>query len=385
MAKNFYLFKRATRRKPVYYVQFRGEGGARSTAISTGQTSKSAAETWAIDFLRKGGSLPTAGRQTFGQYSADWWRWEGEKPQCPYIKGKLARGFNISRGYAAVRRSYLDRYVLPEFKDVKLSAINPRMIEAWVMRMKDAGNLAPATINRILGTLKVQLAEAVRLQIIPLNPASVIGELAERPQPRGILGIEIMGQLFDPAEAARVWGDPRHRVANYLAAAAGLRLGEVQGLMLKYIHPTFIEIRHSWDDRYGLSSPKWGSTGEAPIPTKVSAAIQDLIRVSPYRDDEESFLIWGKDGRHPLSKTALLAGFRRALERVGISLEEQKKRVLCFHSWRHNANTIYRGRVSDEQLRRLTRHKTLSLTDHYDHAGIEHMADVAAVQETLFS
>lgn len=382
MAKSFYLYRRKPKGKGkgVYYVQFRGEGRSRSSAVSTGQTSKSAAETWAIDFLRKGGILPTQGRMTFAQYAEGWWLWG----RCPYIKGKIARGFHISPGYAAVRRSYLVHYVLPQFGHVKLAGITPRMIEAWVMGLKDRGVLSPATINRILGTLKVMLAEAVRLQILPMNPAGPIGELKENPKPRGILDLPTIGRLFEPADALRIWGDPRHRVANYVCAACGLRLGEIQALQLRYIHPRHVEIRHSWDDKFGLSAPKWESTGEAPIPCKVAAAVQELIRLSPYAADPESFLIWGRDGHHPLSKTALLAGFRRALERVGVSREEQREKNLCFHSWRHGANTLYRGKISDEQLRRLTRHRSLALTDHYDHPGVEHMADVARVQEELF-
>lgn len=378
MSKQFYL--RKGKGKAIYYCQFVGDNGARSTAISTGQTSKGAAERWAIDFLKKGGSLPTVGRMTFAQYADGWWEWD----RCPYIKGKLARGFNISRGYAVVRLSYLKRYVLPEFGLVKLTGITPRMIEAWVMRLKDAGNLAPATINRVLGTLKVMLAEAVRMQILQLNPASPIGELKEHPRPRGILGLETMRQLFDVAEAGRIWGDPRHYCANILAASTGMRLGEVQGLQLQHVHPNYVSVVHSWDDRYGLSQPKWNSVREIPIPSKVAGSLQALILRSPYQEPED-LLVWGKDGRHPLTKTALLAGLRRALVRAGVSLEEQKAENLCFHSWRHGLNTLIRGKVADEQLRRVTGHKTLAMSNNYDHPGIEHLADVAAVQETLFS
>jgi len=382
MAKPFYLHKRTTKRKgrPVYYVQFRGEGGARSSAISTGQTSKGAAEAWAIDFLRKGGSLPTQGRMTFEQYAADWWIYD----KCPYIKGKLARGFNISKGYAVVRRSYLDRHVLPEFGKIKLMSINPRMIEVWVMGLKDEGRLSPATINRILGTLKVMLQEAVRLQILQLNPASPIGELKEEPKKRGVLGLDDMRRLFEPEAAREIWGDPRHFTANLLAASTGMRLGEVQGLKIRHVCPGYVQVLHSWDDRYGLSQPKWNSVREIPIPSKVLDALQLLIAHSPYQEPDH-LVIWGRDGDHPLTKTTLLAGLRRALSRVGILEADQKSRNLCFHSWRHGFNTLVRGKVPDEQLRRATGHKTLAMSDNYDHAGAEHLADVLAVQEQLFS
>ena len=55
-----------------------------------------------------------------------------------------------------------------------------------------------------------------------------------------------------------------------------------------------------------------------------------------------------------------------------------------FHSFRHGFNTLIRGQVADEQLRRVTGHKSLALTDAYDQPGIEHLRDVLTVQESLF-
>ena len=46
---------------------------------------------------------------------------------------------------------------------------------------------------------------------------------------------------------------------------------------------------------------------------------------------------------------------------------------------------MVRGKVPDEQLRRVTGHKTLAMSDNYDHAGPEHLSDVRKVQEKLFS
>jgi hypothetical protein len=46
---------------------------------------------------------------------------------------------------------------------------------------------------------------------------------------------------------------------------------------------------------------------------------------------------------------------------------------------------MIRGKVPDEQLRRVTGHKTLAMSDNYDHAGPEQLRDVAAVQEALFA
>jgi integrase len=80
-----------------------------------------------------------------------------------------------------------------------------------------------------------------------------------------------------------------------------------------------------------------------------------------------------------------LKQFKVALERIGITEEQRKSRVLLFHGYRHGFNTYIRGKVPDEQLRRVTGHKTLAMSDTYDHASVEHPADVKASQEKMFA
>jgi integrase len=378
MAKPYSVFKR--KRKRIYYAMFRDENGTRSAAISTGQSSKAAAERWCIEFLKKGGTLPTGGRLTFEQFAADWWIYD----RCPYIKGRTARGFHISRGYARVRRSYLERYLLPRFGKLRLVSITPAAIESWLMGMMDEGRLTTATCNRCLGTLHIMLNQAVKMGHLSVSPASPIEQLKENPKKRGILPLEVVRRLFALETAEAVWDDPRHFTANLLAASTGMRLGEVQGLQVQHVHPGWVNVVHSYDDSYGLTRPKWDSRREIPLPTKTARSLQALIEHSPYQEPED-LVFWSRDGRHALSKTAILAGLRRALARSGISLEQQKELNVCFHSWRHSFNTLIRGKVPDEQLRRATGHKTLAMSDRYDHASAEHLGDVQAVQEELFS
>ncbi len=42
------------------------------------------------------------------------------------------------------------------------------------------------------------------------------------------------------------------------------------------------------------------------------------------------------------------------------------------------------GKIPDEHLRRVTGHYTLAMSDIYDHARAEHLADVKAAQERIF-
>ena len=115
--KPYNLYKRATTKsnKYIYYCQFYDESGKRSTAISTGQTSKAAAENWAIEQMNKG-FIVKKRNVTLVQYAKDWWIWG----KCKYTKSKIARGHSISRSYVNSSRTNLTRHILPFFGDKKL-------------------------------------------------------------------------------------------------------------------------------------------------------------------------------------------------------------------------------------------------------------------------
>lgn len=154
--KPFNLYRRPTcNGKCINYVQFYDDTGKRLTAKSTGQTSKAAAESWAYEQL-KNGHIITKKNITFGQYARDWWVWD----RCLYIKSRLARGANISRGYADSMRTYLEQHILPSFGNSRLQKITPEMIEQWLMDLKEKPGkngvpLSPTTVNHCLRTFKI--------------------------------------------------------------------------------------------------------------------------------------------------------------------------------------------------------------------------------------
>jgi hypothetical protein len=109
-----------------------------------------------------------------------------------YVSRKLARGHSMSRRYVDVRRGYLDKHLLPYFREVKLANINGRMIEEWItaLRQKKAergGLLSATTVNQCLGTLRIMLGEAERLSYVARDPTHGIEELKETPKERDIL------------------------------------------------------------------------------------------------------------------------------------------------------------------------------------------------------
>ena len=112
-------------------------------------------------------------------------------------------------------------------------------------------------------------------------------------------------------------------------------------------------------------------------------AVLDLDATMGERAPDD-IVFWGAGLTTPLSKTAILKRCKSALGKIGISEQQRAARVSVFHSRRHGLNTLLRGKVADEQLRRITGHKTLVLTDSYDHVDTEHLVDVLVAQGELF-
>ena len=211
----FSIQKRPTTKKGkyIYYVQFRDERGNYTSAMSSGQTSKSAAMVWAQEYL-KNGPVPTQRGFTFAKYAKDWWIWD----KCAYVKGKLARGKTISKLYAEGSRRNLEKHLLPYWGDWKLTNIKPFDVEDWLMDMYENSGLNPATLNRILATFKVMMKEAVRFRYIQEDPTKDIGILKEQPKIKTILSKAEVKALFNEEHIRINWQEnlilPCHAVAQ---------------------------------------------------------------------------------------------------------------------------------------------------------------------------
>ena len=387
--KRYYLYERKRPgRASIWYVRFRDEAGKIGSPFCTDETNRDKAEQWAIGRVLSRNLKPDLGAvprgKTFEQWAEPWWLFES----CPYIREKLANGYNISPAYAIQRRSYLTHHLIPEFGKIPLVDLRPSMFRDYKMRVFNEGILKPGTINRIIGTARIMFRYAVEMGELESNPVAPVKELKETPQSRGILTLPELAALFAPESYEKVWhSEPRHFGLNLLAASTGMRLGECQALRVEnIIEGGFIDVAHSWDDRHGLSAPKWGSRRFVPVPKRTAAGIESLLALRRWGEPQPSDVVfWGQDRNTPITKTAILKQFKAALSRIGITEEERARRVLLFHSYRHGFNTLVRGKVPDEQLRRVTGHKTLAMSDNYDHAGPDQLKDVAAVQELLFS
>jgi integrase len=85
-----------------------------------------------------------------------------------------------------------------------------------------------------------------------------------------------------------------------------------------------------------------------------------------------------------VSRTLVYAGFKGALEKIGIGKAERERRGLTVHGWRHFLNTTLRmANVADSKVRKVTGHRSLKMTEHYTHFDSREFTEVRAVQAEL--
>jgi len=178
----FTLYARTMRDgRKVWYWRTIDDHGRRTAGKSTGQTSKPAARHYVVDLLNRG-RLDAPKDPSFKVYAGGWWT-----DDCSYVKGKRARGGFMSPGHVDNQRRILQKDLLPHFGTMRLSAIRPADIEAWVLSLNETSSLAPRTINTRLTCLKTMLRAAVKLELLDHSPAEYVERLHETPKERGIL------------------------------------------------------------------------------------------------------------------------------------------------------------------------------------------------------
>jgi len=84
-------------------------------AKSSGQSTKTAAEAWAIKYLASG-QVASRENVKFGDFAKDFFAWDG-----PYVSSILMRGRQFGRSHATNNQALVDNYLIPVFGNTRLS------------------------------------------------------------------------------------------------------------------------------------------------------------------------------------------------------------------------------------------------------------------------
>jgi len=173
----------------------------------------------------------------------------------------------------ATARSHLDRYIVPELGDLRLSELRLRDVDLWIVGLRDRAGLAPATVLRVFGVIRAALEQAERWELIARNPAA----RATLPRLRYLEPrVPSAADLVDALAAAPTL---HHRTLIWLAAATGGRRGQLVALQWRDLDldagvVTFHRAVVKLDGGTTLKEPKGGR----PIRAALDDATLDVVR-----------------------------------------------------------------------------------------------------------
>lgn len=366
--------------KYIYYVQFRDEDKNYTSALSTYQTSKGAAQEWAWNYIKKG-KVPIYRGFTFSAYAKNWWIID----KCNYVAEKELSGHGLSPMYIEGSRRNVEKWLIPYFGHIKLTKIRFKDIMEFKKHLNKNTNLSPGTINRILATLKVMFKEALKRSYIQTNPCIDIGIIKEIPKNKTILSPDEVLELFHEDNLSRLWNNNIVQYTiNILSASTGMRQGEILGLQRRHVHNGYIDVVNSWARKFGLKCTKNKEERKVPIPEKTNRYIKQVINLSPFKKDDD-LVFYDKNRDTPYNGKKINDFFYEALQKLGISDQERRERNIVFHSWRKFVNTLCRNNsIPDYLIRIVLGHKLPKImTDLYTDIKAMDLKPIKLLQEQI--
>ena len=393
--KPYTIYPKHQKTGDMYYVEFRQANGKFGVAKSTGERTKGAAETWALNYLHSG-QIVTRENITFQRFAT-----QLLDPKGLYIKDKEARWGKISSQRLKEQKAVLENHLYPTFGNYMLTSIDSKMIAKYQIELLESGNiknkkvaadkkskykkgLSGGSVNAITTLLKDILTEAYKQKL--LHELPIIERVSSNSKHRDVLSMQEVSDLFKlkwTKFSTNVLNENKlnTRAGNLLAASSGLRQGEIIGLKRSSIHKNHIEVTHSWNNiAQKLKSPKTAKSKRiVPIPTKVYDALIEVMDKAKYKDDD-AFIFQSEDKTKPMNPELLRDSLYEMLEKMGV---DRKGRNIAFHSWRHFFNSMLINKnIPMLKVQSLTGHTTDAMSKLYYHPDA--YKDVLELQNNIF-
>jgi integrase len=306
----------------------------------------------------------------------------------------------------------MEMFLVPYFGKMRLDRITDEDIDTWLVNFvgrerrrlckkiapdsKDV-TLAPKKLkasyaNVVFGVLRLMLKQAVKRHIIPFNPADNVEKLVAEPKQVEILTIAEFKEMAKPKPKAlpalpleaqaefdvKGFSLELAKMANFLAACTGMRIGEVLGLRGEFVFADFIRVQGQYGQS-GYGPTKTRTTRNIPLSPAIMNGLRRLVEING-----DGYLFSTDGGAKPVTRYYFNKYLTTALEEIGIDEEEKKKRNLTPHSWRYFLNTNLRVKgVPDAKVQSITGHKTQRMTDRYTIFYTEEFTEVRNIQDTL--
>lgn len=248
----------------------------------------------------RAGGVPSS--ETLGRYLVDWLRGHSRA---------------VRKSTAINYEGNIRRHVLPLLGGIPLSKLRPADVRRLIDECERKG-LRPATIHRVITTLRISLNAAVAERTIPDNPANHV-RLPRIDNP------PVRPMSFAEADAIRdvVTGTWMEHVVRLLLGS-GIRLGEAIGLDQGdlLLDQGYIRVRITKTHVRAV-----------PISEDAIDALHQALAIAPRRGPDEPVFFAPHRPRERMRKTSVSHALPDLLERNGLPR-------LSPHKLRHGAATI---------------------------------------------
>jgi integrase len=344
--EEYLLFQRGIRntgkkttKNLVYYVQYRNYEGKQIGAVSTGETTKGAAHTWARlhkeQIIKK--SYEKRGNPLRILLSSFY------ESNSQILLRRKSRGENISETHRRHCDSYCKNYFIPFFEESGISSVHDvkrPMLRELQDYIKDT-EVKAKTVNSALSALRqifsylMEEEEIVYDPFFGLKPLVESGEKVER----GTFPLEMVKMVLRES-----WEEKRYYLLSLLGATCGLRNSEVNALKRRNLvnrdGHSFLEVSNAFDSQTKTKT-KAGKR-QIPIHPYVAEQLLELIKVMSYGD--EDYLFWEKGNLQPELKPLPYKVFGDSViytaEKMGLKEKYLNDNNITYYGWRHFYNSL---------------------------------------------
>mgnify|MGYP002853777509 CR=1 FL=1 len=345
----------------VYYYQYRDSDGRRSSALSTGETVLSKAKRKIQKMYNEGAFEKKSDSVSFSDFSNGFFSKSGKYYEYQALTSKPIKDSTL-----ASYEKILANQLIPFFGNKKIGDINKDCIKDWVLWA--SGLWSAKTINNAHGVLNIILESAVEKEIINHNPLAGMRFRPTEKKERLLLTVDEIRKLY----FSGLWARETQRKMFLLAAITGMRIGEVSALKKTDIHENYIDVTHTYSDRFGLGSTKTGEKRKVPI-----------VSGFDFGTSESEWVFEGFTSDKPMFSHAVYNSFCRICDKIGI---DRKTRGITIHTLRNFFISYLQGEnVTETKIKAVVGHKDKSnMTEHYTYWNPDMFPEVYAAQRKLY-
>lgn len=341
-------------------------------------------------------------KEKLADYLMDYWDFDGTRIK----RLNKRRPGAVSENYASIMQGYIKNHIVPLVRsNMEVADVTPKFVRDISNKLVDAGTMANGTVDKIMVAFTKPLRDAWKNDMIHENPTKLVERMDTTPErQRGILTRsefqKVLVLLKDKATEHTY-------LAVLLAAATGMRLGEIRALRTTDItiineQDSLVTVSKSWSVKGGEKSTKGKKVRFVPCPTWLAEKLLALGKLNSYGTSLVFWSIPDTKDKTPVSANYVRESFytflydileEQAGIKVGTMVEDtdatargkfdkegkplkvragemmRRERNISFHSFRHFFNTEAQALGADgDKLRLTVGHESKEMTDIYTHA-----------------